>query len=180
MGLNSLGDDRMLDDLTDGDIERIKSWLNEACNITDNDFFKKMIFCWIAFNVYYGARYLSNNRKKQNQYETVKIRHVLSHTLTESKARGLLNECSSNIDVILEKITNADYKRYKEKYRKAHQEGRFRDAWIEQIILVEKIRNRVFHGGKTYGNPEYGNREVLLSCSTIILSTLKAIERNLF
>jgi hypothetical protein len=103
MGLNSLGDDRMLDELTDSDIKRIQSWLNEACNMTDNDFFKKMIFCWIAFNVYYGARYLSNNGKKQNQDEPAKIRHVLSQTLTESNARGLLNECSSNIDVLLEK-----------------------------------------------------------------------------
>jgi hypothetical protein len=103
MGLNALGDDRMLDDLTGGDIERIKSWLNEAYNMTDNDFFKKMIFCWIAFNVYYGARYLSNNGKKQNQYETAKIRQVLSQTLKERNARVLLNECSSNIDVLLEK-----------------------------------------------------------------------------
>jgi len=179
MSLNSLGDDRMLDELTGSDIKRIKSWLNEACNMTNNDFFKKMIFCWIAFNVYYGARYLSNNGEKQN-YEPAKIRHVLSQTLTESNARGLLNECSSNIDVLLEKTTNAYYKQYKDKYRKVHQEDKCRDAWIELIILVEKIRNRVFHGGKTYNNPEYGNREVLLSCSTIIISTLKAIKRDLF
>lgn len=175
MGLNSLGDNRMLDDLTDSDIKRIESWLDEACNLADNDFFKKMIFCWIAFNVYYGARYLSNNGKKQNQYETPKIKHVLSQTLTESDARGLLNEYSSDIDVLLEKTTNAYYRPYKDKYRKVHQENKCRDAWIELIILVEKIRNRVFHGGKAYNNPEYGNREVLLSCSTIILTTLEKI-----
>ena len=169
-----------LDSLENDVIKRIKSWVKEACNTTDNDFFKKMIFCWIAFNVYYGARYLSDNEKKGNQHETVKIKHVLSQTLTESNARRLLNECSSDIDVILKKTTNAYYKKYKKKHLKAHQEGRCRDAWIELIILVEKIRNRVFHGGKTYNNPEYGNREVLLSCSTIILSTLKALESNLF
>ena len=169
-----------LDSLENDVIKRIKSWLKEACNTTDNDFFKKMIFCWIAFNVYYGARYLSDNGKKHNQYETVKIKHVLSQTLTESNARRLLNECSSNINVILEKTTNAYYKPYKEKYLKAHQKGRCRDAWIELIILVEKIRNRVFHGGKTYENPEYRNKEVLLACSTIILSTLKSLESDLF
>ena len=170
----------MLDDLTKYDIARIKSWLKESCNTSDKNFFKRMIFCWIAFNIYYGARYKSDKGKKHNQSETVKIKHVLSQTLTESNARRLLNECSSDINVIHEKTTKAYYKPYKEKYRKAHQEGRYRDAWIDLIILVEKIRNRVFHGGKTYDNPEYKNREVLLSCSTIILSTLKALESNLF
>lgn len=167
---------RMLDTLSGDDIKRLKSWLKEACNTTDTDFFKKMIFCWIAFNIYYGAKYKSNTGTKHNQHESPKIRHVLSQTLTESKARRLLNECSSNINLILDNTTNAYYMLYKKKYRNAHQEGRCRDAWIELIILVEKIRNRVFHGGKSYDNPEYGNRDALLSCSTIILSTLKALE----
>ena len=44
----------------------------------------------------------------------------------------------------------------------------YREAFRELLLLVNLVRNRLFHGGKTYEKPEYGNKEVLISCCNIL------------
>ena len=44
----------------------------------------------------------------------------------------------------------------------------FRDALRELLGLLNDVRNRLFHGGKTYKNPEKGNELILLGSFYIL------------
>ena len=155
-------------DLSSEDINRINSWLEEARIIlNDGDFFKKMIFYWISFNCYYGARY---EFKERRSTEITKIRHVFSQIsdFNNTWSKLFIENNLEHIDRMDKNMTRNVYREQIELYKEELKNNNFRNAFRELLTLINIVRNRLFHGGKTYNNPEYGNKEVLLSCCKIL------------
>lgn len=163
----------VLDRLTKNDRKRIKSWQKEATKQKPEKYEKRFIFYWIAFNSYYSAKYINKSGKKTGGKEITKINDVLHTMLTEKEAKILLPKMNRNISTILNNTTRGYYTKYKNDYRKEINNRRNKDGYKKLIILIERIRNRLFHGGKTYDHPESGNKHVINASSNIIKTTLK-------
>lgn len=156
-----------LDDLTDDDIRRIRSWLQEARRLSDDDFFKKMIFYWISFNCYYGAKYEFKDRPSS---EKEKIKNVFTQLslIRDDWCQSFIERNIDNIIALDDHMNRDQYRaQFGEFYNQFFNDS-FRDAFVELLFLLNLVRNRLFHGGKNYNNPDYGNREVLLNCCNIL------------
>lgn len=169
------GEIMMIENLDRGDRNRIESWLNAARSSPKNKYFKKMIFYWIAFNCYYGKRYRNpwtNTKDSKTGGEPGKIRTVLSHLrrdkLGEREAERFLNDNQRTIEEMIDHMSPKYYGLQINKFQTQLNNRHNRTACIELIILIEKVRNRLFHGAKTYDLPHYGNKEVLPSCCRIL------------
>lgn len=168
-----------LDTLTDYDKNRINSWLQEAKNISKRDYFKKMIFYWISFNCFYGAKNIKPKGRKF-QYEKTKIKNVLSHLplIGENWSKKFLRENNDIIEEMKDFMKHEYYKNQFSKYKKELAKENFRNAFIELILSINLVRNRLFHGGKSYDKPEYGNKEVLTTCSKILDRVMTELKEN--
>lgn len=156
-----------LDDLTEDDERRINSWLEEARRMSDDEFFKKMIFYWISFNCYYAARYENKNEWTS---EIEKIRHVFSQIIRFDN-EWCKSFIESNLDIVIsmdEKMTRDEYRDTINTFYYEYSNENYRNAFRELLSLMNRVRNRLFHGGKTYQKPEYGNKEILISCCNIL------------
>lgn len=165
-----------LDNLLNEDKNRVNSWLKAARD--EKKYFNKMIFYWIAFNVYYGKRYINpkTGKKDVNAGEPAKVKSVLSHLkreeFGEKKAELFLKNNKKQIDKIINNMSLEYYGNKIKRYQKYIREEKYKSAFIELILLIEKVRNRLFHGSKTYMMENSGNKEVLVNCCFILDKTM--------
>lgn len=166
---------KIIENLGLKDKHRIESWLKEARSLSKDDYFKKMIFYWISFNCYYGKRYRNpwtDAKDSKTGGEPGKIRTVLNHIrreeLGERESERFLNENHIDIEIMINHMSPEYYCEQVSKFQNHLKNKHYRTACVELIILIEKVRNRLFHGAKTYDLPHYGNKEVLPSCCNIL------------
>ena len=164
----------MLDRITDYEKKRIKSWLKKARSKNIN-FFDKMIFFWISFNSYYSKRMNCKNE----YFESRKIRNVFSQLrgFGENDAQRFIVDNNQFINNMIKSMTKRRYIDQIRIFRRYSNSSNYKSAFIELLILISKVRNRLFHGGKTYENPDYGNRQVLTNCNIILDNVMKELER---
>ena len=158
-----------LDELSRKDIDRINSWLTTGRNTpSDKKFFEKMIFYWISFNCYYGSRY--PNKEDNRISEKDKIIHVFSQTPGQDNewCKSFIEKNMDHVLLIDKSITRDVYREQISIFYDEYSNETYREAFRELLLLVNLVRNRLFHGGKTYRQPEYGNKQVLISCCNIL------------
>lgn len=118
-------------------------WYKKACN--DDDSFDQFISIWISFNAIYGS---NNNGSEINKIKTV-VRQFSNQQICTILSKDSIS-FFCNINPSIKYLSYDELKDTSEWQRSLVSNLNYnpREALIKLLLILNKVRNNLFHGGK--------------------------------